>query len=160
MWGGIIIHSNFNSTAIEVWEWINNFIPHFTMCMITYPWWDTHSQSKSMDVWHCCWGSSSLNQIAFPHYHQQPTHWFSKCRSEKDKPSPRVPNMMRTQITGRDMAYLLTIGRGPKSICNRYSHRQTDTKEIKILVISNNVIWKEMSFHFLPYVYRNLLSNL
>ena len=27
-------------TAIEVWEWIINFIPHFTGHMITYPCWD------------------------------------------------------------------------------------------------------------------------
>ena len=31
---------NFIGTAIEVWEWIINFIPHFTGHMITYPCWD------------------------------------------------------------------------------------------------------------------------
>ena len=25
---------NFNSTTVEVWEWISNFIPHFTGCVI------------------------------------------------------------------------------------------------------------------------------
>ena len=29
--------SNFNSTAVEVWEWISNFIPHFTGHVISYP---------------------------------------------------------------------------------------------------------------------------
>ena len=31
---------NFNSCTIEVWEWIGNFIPHFTEHVITYPCWD------------------------------------------------------------------------------------------------------------------------
>ena len=31
---------NFNSAAVEVWEWTSSFIPHFTGCMITYPYWD------------------------------------------------------------------------------------------------------------------------
>ena len=31
---------NFIGTTIEVWEWIINFIPHFTGHMITYPFWD------------------------------------------------------------------------------------------------------------------------
>ena len=29
---------NFNGVAVEVWEWISNFIPHFTR-VITYPYW-------------------------------------------------------------------------------------------------------------------------
>ena len=28
--------SNFNGCTVEVWEWIRNFIPHFTMDVITY----------------------------------------------------------------------------------------------------------------------------
>ena len=28
---------NFNDTAVEVWEWISNFILHFTVHVITYP---------------------------------------------------------------------------------------------------------------------------
>ena len=31
---------NFNSAAIEVWEWMTNFIPHFTGLVITYAYWD------------------------------------------------------------------------------------------------------------------------
>ena len=31
---------NFNGAAVEVWEWISNFIPHFIMDVITYPCWD------------------------------------------------------------------------------------------------------------------------
>ena len=31
---------NFNGAAVEVWEWISNFIPHFTGHLITYPCWD------------------------------------------------------------------------------------------------------------------------
>ena len=34
---------NFNGTVFEVWEWISNFIPHFTGHVIAYPcglkWW-------------------------------------------------------------------------------------------------------------------------
>ena len=32
---------------MEVWEWISNFIPHYTRCVITYPCWD---KSQSMLV--------------------------------------------------------------------------------------------------------------
>ena len=28
--------ANFNGTTVEVWEWINNFFPHFTGRVITY----------------------------------------------------------------------------------------------------------------------------
>ena len=31
---------NFNGCTVEVWEWICNFIPHFTGHMIIYPCWD------------------------------------------------------------------------------------------------------------------------
>ena len=37
-----IIHPfpNFSGAAVEVWEWIHKFIPHFTGYVITYPCWD------------------------------------------------------------------------------------------------------------------------
>ena len=28
---------NFDGAAVEVWEWISNFIPYFTANVITYP---------------------------------------------------------------------------------------------------------------------------
>ena len=31
---------NFNGAAVDVWEWISNFILHFKGYMITYPCWD------------------------------------------------------------------------------------------------------------------------
>ena len=31
---------NSNGETIDVWEWICNFIPHFTGYVITYPCWD------------------------------------------------------------------------------------------------------------------------
>ena len=41
MWVEIIyLFSNYNDYTGEVWEWISNFIPQFTMHVITYPWWD------------------------------------------------------------------------------------------------------------------------
>ena len=42
MWDEIIYQfPNFNGAAIEVWEWISNFIPHFIGHVISYPWWDS-----------------------------------------------------------------------------------------------------------------------
>ena len=29
----------YNDATVEVWEWIHNFVPHFTMRLITYPCW-------------------------------------------------------------------------------------------------------------------------
>ena len=38
MWDEIIYpFPNFNGCTVEVWEWISNFIPHFTRHMIAYP---------------------------------------------------------------------------------------------------------------------------
>ena len=31
---------NFNGATIEIWEWLSNFIPYFTVHMITYLSWD------------------------------------------------------------------------------------------------------------------------
>ena len=31
------LFTNFNGYAVEVWEWVSNFIPHFVMDVITYP---------------------------------------------------------------------------------------------------------------------------
>ena len=41
VWGEItnpFLH--FDGSTVEVWEWISNFIPHFTGHVITYPCWD------------------------------------------------------------------------------------------------------------------------
>ena len=39
MWDEIFFpFPNFNGTAVEVWEWINNFIPHFAGYVIIHPW--------------------------------------------------------------------------------------------------------------------------
>ena len=41
VWGEIIYpFLNFNGCTVDVKEWISNFIPHFTMDVITYPHWD------------------------------------------------------------------------------------------------------------------------
>ena len=32
--------SNFNGATVDIWEWINNFIPHFIMDVITYSRWE------------------------------------------------------------------------------------------------------------------------
>ena len=40
VWDKIIYpFRNFNGTAVEVLEWISNFIPHFTVHVINYPCW-------------------------------------------------------------------------------------------------------------------------
>ena len=31
---------NFNGRTGEIWEWINNFIPHFIMDVIPNPYWE------------------------------------------------------------------------------------------------------------------------
>ena len=36
----IFLFPNFNCCTIEIWEWISNFIPHFTGHMIIYTCWD------------------------------------------------------------------------------------------------------------------------
>ena len=41
VWDEIIhLFQKFSGTAIEIWESINNFIPHFTGHVIAYPYWD------------------------------------------------------------------------------------------------------------------------
>ena len=41
VWDEIIYpFPNFNGATVEVWEWINDFIPHFPGHVITYPCWD------------------------------------------------------------------------------------------------------------------------
>ena len=32
--------SNFNGCTAKIWEWISDFIPHFTGNVITYAYWD------------------------------------------------------------------------------------------------------------------------
>ena len=39
VWDKLLI-SNFNGCKVEIWEWINNIILHFTMDIIIYPGWD------------------------------------------------------------------------------------------------------------------------
>ena len=43
---------NFHSAAVEVWEWICNFIPHFTGHVITYP---CLHYISTMLVYHISW---------------------------------------------------------------------------------------------------------
>ena len=38
LWDGITYpFPNFNGATIEVWEWLSNFVPHFTWHFIAYP---------------------------------------------------------------------------------------------------------------------------
>ena len=48
-----ITHSspNFNGTALGVWEWISNFIPHFTVNVIIYPCWTQGPFSIELLKW-------------------------------------------------------------------------------------------------------------
>ena len=40
VWEEIIyIFPNWNGSTLQVWEWINNFMPHFIMDVISYPCW-------------------------------------------------------------------------------------------------------------------------
>ena len=47
-WWGEITYPfpNFNGVAVEVWERINNFTPHFIMDIIDYPWHELNHVSK------------------------------------------------------------------------------------------------------------------
>ena len=41
VWDGITYpFPNFKGATVEVWEWISNFITHFTVHVIPYPWWE------------------------------------------------------------------------------------------------------------------------
>ena len=44
--------ANINGCTIEVWEWISNFIPHFTRHVTTYPYQDCRIKTGSGGV--CC----------------------------------------------------------------------------------------------------------
>ena len=44
MWDEITYpFSNFNGCTVDVWEWINNVIPHYEIDVITYPFLDYNS---------------------------------------------------------------------------------------------------------------------
>ena len=46
MWDQFIyLFPNFRGCTVEVWKWINNFIPHFTGHVLTYPCWNCIIQS-------------------------------------------------------------------------------------------------------------------
>ena len=36
-------YPNFNGITVEVWEWMNIFIPHIIMDVISNSWWDQNS---------------------------------------------------------------------------------------------------------------------
>ena len=40
---------NFNGATVEVYEWISNFIPHLTGCVIIDPWWDKRLNNGSKE---------------------------------------------------------------------------------------------------------------
>ena len=69
MWDIIIYpFSKVNGAAVEFWEWINNFIQHFSGHAITYPYWFKVDPSQKKDsllrlaayLW---WHLSSINDI-------------------------------------------------------------------------------------------------
>ena len=55
-WGEITYpFPNFNDCAVEVWEWISNFVPHFLIDVITYPTYDHPSYGM-----YCSYGMSLM----------------------------------------------------------------------------------------------------
>ena len=66
----LIPFPNFNGAAVEVWEWISNFIPHFTWHVRTYPCWD----------WNC------TMLVKGTPGHQQQWYW------------PSLPNNLRPSV--------------------------------------------------------------
>ena len=57
---------NFNGATVEVWEWISNFIPHFTGHVIIHPCQDLIQSMLVKWVhdgthqWHCLWNSIAI----------------------------------------------------------------------------------------------------
>ena len=52
VWGEINYpFPNFNGTAVEVWEWISNFIPYFVIDVIIYPtWYNANDKGNPMET--------------------------------------------------------------------------------------------------------------
>ena len=52
---------NFNGCTVDVWEWMSNFVSHFTGCVITDPCWDLSSTMlvkwapQVVHPWPSCW---------------------------------------------------------------------------------------------------------
>ena len=74
-WGEISYpFPNFNGCTNEVWEWISNFISHFTGHVISYPCWDL-SQSMlvkrvpyKLGQYRVCWCPGNLEMMILPLY--------------------------------------------------------------------------------------------
>ena len=48
---------NFNGAAVEVWECISNFIPHFMKDIIDKPYWFKRIHFSKMGPWNLCYFS-------------------------------------------------------------------------------------------------------
>ena len=44
------LFTDFNDVSVEVWEWMNNLIPHFILYVIVYPCWRAQPQQSAIRV--------------------------------------------------------------------------------------------------------------
>ena len=58
-----------NGVAIEVWEWMNNFIQNFNELVITYPCWGSHYSMLVKGV------PDGWTEISFMAYGYVMNHW-------------------------------------------------------------------------------------
>ena len=71
-----VIMLNFNSCTIEVWEWINNFTPHFIMDVINYLLYlCTIDQKKYIGLFHISYISKCKSGVWHQYYGPIPCYW-------------------------------------------------------------------------------------
>ena len=91
---------NYNGATVEVWEWTNNFIPHFRMDVITYPVviLGTH-EKPHVPISQACHWSLYINQA-------ESTLANSSCLSQQQSwliiqtasPKPRMKGVLEPSI--------------------------------------------------------------
>ena len=94
VWGEITYpFPNFNGATVEVWEWISNFIPHFSGHVISYPRWgqsmltkrvpdvkELRAISKHNTDYKCCKSPVTLlHSIIIPKYDAYCSHFSVHC---------------------------------------------------------------------------------
>ena len=81
VWGEITYpFRNFNGWTVEVWEWRNNFITHFMIDVITYPY-------RELKLIHVCWRGprTSIWKTPFWHIPYILTYHITQSRNTKQR---------------------------------------------------------------------------
>ena len=71
---------HFKDATVQVWKWINNFIPHFTGYVLIYPCWDKSSSMIVLDHWGVCLFSCHVGPTSQKHHcitvpFRESNHW-------------------------------------------------------------------------------------